>query len=169
MLIKNVSDTSVIHSKCVSDGSCTYCTAKNACAAYKTSTFGKILNALYSDKEISNEERAELYMMINSAEQWKKNNRDALIKSIKEGRCNGFYLTQNKEKVSVDKNKVDEALAAIKPQMEDLILAGGLDYDWKFDLTEIKKFYGDEFEQKLGRFLKHTPGNVVIKRRDDDA
>lgn len=168
-LIKDVSNLDVVHAKRVSDASCTYCIAKNSCSAYKNGTFGKILTAINADREMTDEERAELYMLVNAAENWKKNNRDAIVSSIEAGKCDGYYLQRNKDKVSMDVKKESEILAEIGRDNEDLILAGALDYTPKFDVNAMKSFYGADFDKKFGRFLTRKAGNVVIKRRDDDA
>ena len=168
VLIRSVSNGNE-HYRCVSDGSCTYCKAKNVCAAYKTSTFGDLINALSTDRDFTDRERAELYMLVNAAENWKKNNRDAIVSSIEAGKCDGYYLQRNKDKVSMDVKKEREILAEIGRDNEDLILAGALDYTPKFDIKAMQDFYGDSFELKFGRFLTKKAGNVVIKRRDDNG
>lgn len=168
VLIRSVSN-GIEHYRCVSDGSCTYCKAKNVCAAYKTSTFGDLINALSTDRDFTDRERAELYMLVNAAENWKKNNRDAIVSSIEAGKCDGYYLKRNKDKVTVDSSKMDDAVEATGRDKEDLILFGALDYSWKIDVEKMKEYYGADFDKKFGRFLKVSKGNVVIKRRDDDA
>lgn len=157
------------HYRCVSDGSCTYCKAKNACAAYKTSTFGDLINVMSTDRDFTDKERAELYMLVNAAENWKKNNRDAIVSSIEAGKCDGYYLKRNKDKVTVDSSKMDDAVEATGRDKEDLILFGALDYSWKIDVEKMKEYYGADFDKKFGRFLKVSKGNVVIKRRDNDG
>ncbi len=167
-LIRSVANDNE-HYRCVSDGSCTYCKAKNVCAAYKTSTFGDLINVLSTDRDFTDKERAELYMLVNSAEQWKKNNRDAIVSSIEAGKCDGYYLKRNKDRVTVDSSKTDDAVEATGRDKEDLILFGALDYSWKIDIEKMKEYYGADFDKKFGRFLTRKAGNVVIKRRDDDG
>ena len=56
-----------IHGRCVSDASCAYCTARTVCSAYKNSNFGDLIDAINSDRELTSDEKAKLYMLVNMA------------------------------------------------------------------------------------------------------
>ena len=131
-LIKFVS-SAIEHSRCVSDASCAYCTAKTACSAYKNSNFGDLMDAINSDRELTSDEKAKLYMLINTAVNWQKSIRADVIKDINEGKCNDFYLKQNKwdDKVGaldgkdlkvVISNKFDAIYNFISYKKQDLVL-----------------------------------------------
>jgi len=165
-LIKAVSNTDVIHSRCVSDTSCAYCNAKDCCSAYKNSNFADLIDAVNSDRELTASEKAKLYMLVNTAIQWQKSIRADVIKDINEGKCNDFYLKQNKDKESVNKDKSQEALEAIKSDMDDLLLEGAIDCEWKFNVAKLKEHYGADFEKVLGQYITRTAGNIVIKMRE---
>ena len=62
--------------------------------------------------------------------------------------------------------EAEEALDAVKADMDDLLLEGAIDCEWKFDVKKLREHYGTDFERKLGQFVVRTAGNVVIKMRE---